>query len=77
MRLTESQINDVIASYVEEIKREDEIFRRHAKIHPEHVHFQRDSQVVGEGMYTLHNQNMWPEITGAGLWEISPTYWLR
>jgi hypothetical protein len=60
----------------EEIIEHDRCFRRCAKVHPEHVHIHGSQRrELGEGIYTLYTQNMWPEITGLSVWRVSPTYW--
>lgn len=60
---------------IAELREHDRYFRLHARIHPEKLHVDIYGAELGEGVYPLYAQNMWPEIYGPEVWQVSSTYW--
>lgn len=63
---------DAILNY---IKAEDRDFRLRSIVHPDMLRPDLYGAQLGEGIYTLYVSNLWPEISGLRVWQVSPTYW--
>jgi hypothetical protein len=73
LTLTDEQVDSIMRNFIKHVIAEDRIFRRHARLHADHaVHL---GKTMGEGVYDLCNQNLWDEIYGPRVWNVSTTYW--